>query len=141
MKSITEIIWPKGKAVAKFNSEGGLVVGTYFAPDDQPHEIFPKGIKQAQNALGIRRRLLGWGSRSLEITAGVILGKTIADAIRSSEQDSLKETGLAIGKITVASAAEVGSVWLRERQKSIDRKLAQVEKLANAVPQEPKPQS
>ena len=141
MKNLIEVIWPKGKAVAKFNSEGELVVGTYFTPDDQPHEVFPKGFEQARKAFGNRRRWLGWGSRSLELSAGAIVGKTIADAVRSSDQDSLKEVGIAVAKLTVASAAEIGSVWLRERQRSVDRKLTQVDKLASAVPQESEPQS
>jgi hypothetical protein len=157
MADLREVIWPKGKAVARFNSEGELVVGTYFALDDQPHEIFPRRskktqgkeprktqgeiIEQAKKTLGHRRIFLGWGSRSLEITAGVILGKTITDVVRSPGQDSLKEVGIAIGKLTVASVAEIGSVWLRERQRSIDRKITQVEKLATSIPPEPKPQS
>ncbi len=158
MKNVIEIIFPKGKPVAKFNSEGDLVVGTYFAPDDQPHEVFRRGIKEtpqgekvkqtqkeviehAQETLGRRHRWLGWGSRSLEVVAGVIIGKTIRDAVNNSGEDVIAETGKLIFKSSLAAGSEVGSVWLRERQRSVDRKATEVERLVKTLPPEPKPRS
>jgi hypothetical protein len=98
-------------------------------------------IERAQNSLGRRHRWLGWGSRSLEVAAGVIIGKTIRDAVNNSGEDVIMETGKLIFKSSLAAGSEVGSVWLRERQRSVDRKAAEVEKLTKTLPPKQPPQS
>jgi hypothetical protein len=50
MKNIIEIIFPKGKPVAKFNSEGDLVVGTYFRLMTSLMKYFGEKLKKLLKA-------------------------------------------------------------------------------------------
>jgi hypothetical protein len=135
-------ILPEGKASASYtnSTQTRVAVGTYFSLGDHPKEEF-ESLEIAKKALDRRRRWLNRGARSLEIVGAGAVVVTAVDALRSKNR-SIKEATLNLGSgIFVGGAAEVGSYFLRRRERNVIKKRIAVENPLSAVLPEPKPRS
>lgn len=130
---------PEGKASASYtdSTQTRVAVGTYFSLGDHPKEEFPS-VEIAKETLERRRRWLNRGARSLEAAGAGVVIATADDALKSKDR-SIKEAALNLGSgILVGIAAEVGSYFLRRRERNVIKKLVVVENPLSALPPEPK---